>query len=60
LIRRSLKALCRGRVLLGREEKIEGRTGRVKSPIKVTLLAFRPDISLVHTPAVIGRLQVMA
>ena len=56
----ALKALCCGRVLLGREEKVEGRTGRVKSPIKVTPLAFHPDISLVHTPAVIGRLQVVA
>jgi len=54
------EALCCGRVLLGREEKVECGADGVHRPIKVTPLAFHPDISLVHTPAVIGRLQVVA
>jgi hypothetical protein len=38
------EALCCGRVLLGREEKVEGGTGGVHRPIQVTPLAFDPDI----------------
>ena len=34
------KALGRGRVLLGREEKVEGRAGGVHRPIQVAPLAF--------------------
>jgi hypothetical protein len=30
-------------VLLGREEKVEGRAGRIHRPIKVAPLAFDPD-----------------
>jgi len=54
------EALCCGRVLLGREEKVEGRAAGVHRPVKVTPLAFHPDVRLVHAPAVIGGLQVAA
>ena len=36
------KALCCGRVLLGREEKVEGRAGRIHRTIQVAPLAFDP------------------
>ena len=36
------EALCCGRVLLGREEKVEGRAGGVHRPIQVAPLAFDP------------------
>ena len=52
------KALCCGRVLLGREEKVEGRAGRIHRTIQVTPPAFHPDVRLVQAPAVIGGLQV--
>jgi hypothetical protein len=52
------KALGRDRVLLSREEKIQGRSARVHRPVEVTPLAFHPDVRLVQAPAVIGRLQV--
>src|SRR5271157_5943771 len=32
------EALCCGRVLLGREEKVEGRAGGIHRPVKVTPL----------------------
>jgi hypothetical protein len=54
------KALGRGRVLLGREKEVEGGAGGIHRPIKVTPLAFHPDVRLVHAPAVIGGLQVAA
>jgi hypothetical protein len=38
------KALGRGRVLLGREEKVEGRAGRIHRTIQVAPLAFHPDV----------------
>ena len=47
------KALGRDRVLLSREEKIQGRSARVHRPVEVTPLAFDPDVGLVHTPAVV-------
>ena len=52
------KALGRDRVLLSREEKIQGRSARVHRPVEVTPLAFHPDVRLVQAPAVIGGLQV--
>ena len=54
------EALCCGRVLLGREEKVEGRAGGIHRPVKVTPLAFHPDVRLVHAPAVTGGLQAAA
>jgi hypothetical protein len=48
------EALCCGRVLLGREEKVEGRAGRIHRTIQVAPLALDPDVGLVHTPTVIG------
>jgi hypothetical protein len=36
------EAFCCGRVLLGREEKVEGRTAGVHRPIQVAPLAFDP------------------
>ena len=38
------EALCCGRVLLGREEKVEGRAGGVHRPIQVAPLAFDPYV----------------
>jgi hypothetical protein len=52
------KALGRDRVLLSREEKVQGRSARVHRPVEVTPLAFHPDVRLVQAPAVIGGLQV--
>jgi len=54
------KALGRGRVLLSREEKIQGRSARIHRPVEVTPLAFHPDVGLVQAPAVIGEPQVAA
>jgi hypothetical protein len=42
------EALCRGRVLLGREEKVEGRAGRIHRTIQVAPLALDPDVGLVR------------
>ncbi len=42
------KALGRDRVLLSREEKIQGRSARVHRPVEVTPLAFHPDVRLVQ------------
>jgi hypothetical protein len=36
------KALCCGRVLLGREKEVEGRAGGIHRPVKGTPLAFHP------------------
>src|SRR5271166_5852530 len=47
------KALGCDRVLLSREEKIQGRSARVHRPVEITPLAFHPDVRLVHAPAVI-------
>ena len=49
------EALCCGRVLLGREEKVDRRTGRVHSTIQVAPLALDPNVGLVHPPTVVGR-----
>src|SRR5208282_5035122 len=49
------KALGRGRVLLGREKEVEGGAGGIHRPVKVTPLAFHPDVGLVHPPTVAGR-----
>ena len=38
------KALCCGRVLLGREEKVEGRAGRIHRTLQVAPLALDPDV----------------
>ena len=46
------KVLGRGRVLLGREEEVEGGTGRIHRPVKVTPLAFHTDKSA-STPAAV-------
>src|SRR5580692_2877536 len=54
------KALCRGRVLLGREEKVEGRAGRIHRTIKVAPFALDPDVRLVHPPRVVSRLEPRA
>ena len=39
--------------LAGRRE-VEGRAGGIHRPVKVTPLAFHPDVGLVHPPTVIG------
>ena len=54
------KAFCCGRVLLGREEKVEGRAGRNHRTIQVAPLALDPDVRLVHPPTVIGRFEPRA
>jgi hypothetical protein len=41
-------------------ERRKGGAGGIHRPIKVTPLAFHPDVRLVHAPAVIGGLQVAA
>src|SRR5271163_251903 len=51
------KALGCGRVLLGGEKEVEGGAGGIHRPVKITPLAFHPDVGLVHAPAVIGWLQ---
>jgi Exopolysaccharide synthesis, ExoD len=51
------EALCCGRVLPGREEKVEGRAGRIHRTIQVAPLALDADVSLVHPPTVIGRFE---
>jgi hypothetical protein len=50
------KALCCGRVLLGREEKVEGRAGRIHRSIQVAPLALDPDVGFVHPPTVRKRI----
>jgi hypothetical protein len=42
------EALGRGRVLLGREEKVEGRAGRIHRAIRVAPLALDPDVGLIQ------------
>src|SRR5215469_11223689 len=54
------EALCCGRVLLCREQEVEGGAGGVKSPIKITPLAFDPDVSFVHPPTVRGLFEPRA
>src|SRR5271165_3991431 len=56
----ALEALCCGRVLLGREEKVEGRAGRIHRTIQVAPLALDPDVGLVHPPTVVGRFEPRA
>ena len=56
----ALKALCCGRVLLGREEKVEGRTGSVHRSVQVAPFALDPDVGLIHPPTVCGRLESRA
>jgi hypothetical protein len=51
------KALGSCCIAFGREKEVEGGAGGIHRPIKVPALAFHPDIRLVHSPAVIGRLQ---
>jgi hypothetical protein len=43
----SQEALRCGRVLLGREEKVEGHAGRIHRTIQVAPLALDPDVGLV-------------
>jgi len=50
----SQEALCCGHVLLGREEKVEGRAGRIHRTIRVAPLALDPDLGFVHPPTVVG------
>ena len=54
------EALCCGRVLLGREEKVEGRAGGVHRPIQVAPLAFDPYVGFVDAPTIARRLEVPA
>jgi hypothetical protein len=54
------KALGRGRGLLGREQEVDRRAGRIHRPLKVTPLAFHPDVRLVHAPAVGARFEPRA
>src|SRR5208282_518919 len=54
------EALCCGRVLLSREEKVEGRPGRINRTIQVAPLAFDPDVGFVHPPTAIGRFEPRA
>src|SRR5208282_2123715 len=56
----ALEALCCGRVLLGREEKVEGRAGRIHRTIQVAPLALDPDVGLVHPPTVGSRFESRA
>src|ERR1700738_3081521 len=49
------EALCCGRVLLGREEEVEGRPSGIHRTIQVAPLALDPDVGLVHPPTVVGR-----
>jgi len=41
-----------GKKALGREQEVDRRAGRIHRPLKVTPLAFHPDVRLVHAPAV--------
>ena len=43
---------------MAERKEVEGGAGGIHRPIKVTPLAFHPDVRLVHAPAVIGGLQV--
>src|SRR5271165_7428923 len=54
------EALCCSRVLLGREEKVEGRARRIHRTIQVAPLALDPDVGLVHPPTVSGRFESRA
>src|SRR5271163_4302944 len=54
------KALGCGRVLLGREKEVEGGAGGIHRPVKITPLAFHPDVGLVHPPTVVGRFEPRA
>src|SRR5690348_637020 len=54
------EALCCGRVLLSREEKVEGRSGRIYRTIQVAPLAFDPDVGFVHPPTASGRFEPRA
>src|SRR5262249_23033061 len=56
----ALEALCCGRVLFGREEKVECGAGGVHRSIKVTPLAFDPDVGLIYPPTVVGRFEFRA
>jgi hypothetical protein len=49
------EALCCARVLLGREEEVEGPAGGVHRPIQVAPLAFDPYVGFVYPPtALVG------
>jgi hypothetical protein len=49
------KALCCGRVLLGREEKVEGRAGRIHRTIQVAPLALdRMYVSSTRHASLVG------
>ena len=50
----SQEALCCSRVLLGREEKVEGRAGRIHRTIQVAPLASDPDVGLIQAPTIVG------
>jgi hypothetical protein len=54
------EALCCGRVLLGREEKVEGRAGGVHRPIQAAPLAFNPQVGFVDAPTVVRRVESRA
>jgi hypothetical protein len=46
------EALCCGRVLLGRKEKVEGRAAGVHRPIQVAPLAFDLYLGFVDAPTI--------
>jgi len=54
------KRLGRDRVLLSREEKIQGRSARVHRPVEVTPLPFTRTYVSSQAPAVIGGLELTA
>jgi hypothetical protein len=54
------EALCCSRVLLGREEKVEGRASGVHRPIQVAPLAFDPYVGFVDAPTIARRIEVPA
>ena len=52
------QALRRVFVAERRQKKLDGCTLRINSSVQVTPFAFDPDVSLVHTPALVRRLRV--
>jgi len=54
------KALGCDRVLLSREEKIQGRSARVHRPVEIAPLAFDPYLGFVDAPTIASRLEVPA
>ena len=54
------EALCCGRVLLGREQEVDRRAGRIHRTIQVAPLALDPNVGFVHPPTIVGRLESRA